>query len=329
MDNNSTLDALAGCQTTTGESLPYCVQIGYSANTFIPQCKDIESNCGTFLEVHIAHGTPYQDETVIISETLITERNVTGYHTITLPLTWMGNATKVLSAYTESKLRIGTLVYIKRTAPYCCCPPVFQSKEFELVPFSALLAHRELAHWEWMMCSVYSEPDQRHYTRECLNLTQSGVDPKLVTSVDMSGGYPSVCPYYPSCGTTLDFEIPTVDVTFNNKRTSYTFYQSDVKLETTKKSMYEIWWVVRSKVARTVMKRKGFNVTNPLCYVVKFEITPRIRRTFLILLANKAMEDETQTQTQPQAKQLMTDIFGSDDEDDNNNVQTKPSVTSA
>ena len=41
------------------------------------------------------------------------------------------------------------------------------------------------------------------------------------------------------------------------------------------------------------------------------------------------MEDETQTQTQPQAKQLMTDIFGSDDEDDNNDVQTKPSVPSA
>jgi len=40
------------------------------------------------------------------------------------------------------------------------------------------------------------------------------------------------------------------------------------------------------------------------------------------------MADESQSQTQPQAKQLMTDIFGSDDEDDNN-VQHKPSTTSA
>eukprot|EP01034_Spumella_vulgaris_P029738 gene29738-36833_t len=276
MDNNSTLDVLAGCQTITGESLPHCVQIGYSSNTFIPLCKEIQ--------------------------TQITERNVTGYHTTTLPLTWMGNTTK-------------------STAPYCCCPQVYQSitrvgwfqcpvgasgsgalgkvstKVTDLLRVDSLMSaypycHNDLSSSrDMMMCSVYAEPDQRHYTRECLNLTQSVVEPNLVTSVDMFGGYPSVCPYYPSCGTTLDSgkcrgsdlrftfigrvgivtsldneaEIPTVSVTFNNWRTSYTFYQSDVKLETTSKSMYEIWWVVRSKVARTVMKRKGFNITNPLC----------------------------------------------------------------
>lgn len=33
-------------------------------------------------------------------------------------------------------------------------------------------------------------------------------------------------------------QIPTVSVSFNEGRTSYVFFQSDVKLETTPKSMY-------------------------------------------------------------------------------------------
>lgn len=41
------------------------------------------------------------------------------------------------------------------------------------------------------------------------------------------------------------------------------------------------------------------------------------------------MEDETQTQTQPQAKQLMTDIFGDSDEEDNNKVPQKSTTTAA
>jgi hypothetical protein len=127
MDNNSTLDVLTGCYSTEGEFSPHCVQVGYSSNTFIPLCKEAQSNCGTFLEVHIAHGTPYQEENVIVAETPITQRNVTGYYTTTLPLTWMGNATKVLCAYTESEMRIGTLVYIKSSAPVCCCPQPYQA----------------------------------------------------------------------------------------------------------------------------------------------------------------------------------------------------------
>lgn len=60
-------------------------------------------------------------------------------------------------------------------------------------------------------------------------------------------------------------EIPTVWVSFNEGRTSYEFNQEHVKLETTPKSMYEIWWVVRSPSEFTVQKRKGFNVTEPSC----------------------------------------------------------------
>lgn len=60
-------------------------------------------------------------------------------------------------------------------------------------------------------------------------------------------------------------EIPMVWVSFNEGRTSYKFRQEHVKLETTPKSMYEIWWVVRSPSEFTVQKRKGFNVTEPSC----------------------------------------------------------------
>eukprot|EP01031_Cornospumella_fuschlensis_P023227 gene23227-28213_t len=106
MDNNRSLDALAGCEDpVTGEKREKCVQVAYSSNTFIPQCKAEaldDDNCGTYLEVHIAHGTPYTNESDILSYTQINTRNVSGFYTTTLNMTFMGNQSKVLCAYTES-----------------------------------------------------------------------------------------------------------------------------------------------------------------------------------------------------------------------------------
>jgi hypothetical protein len=59
--------------------------------------------------------------------------------------------------------------------------------------------------------------------------------------------------------------IPQVWVTFNNNRTSYQFRQEDVMHETRSKSMYEMWWVVRSPSKFTVQKKKSFNITSPPC----------------------------------------------------------------
>lgn len=39
----------------------------------------------------------------------------------------MFNASKVLCSYTESVYRIGSLVYVRPTAPVCCCPQPYQS----------------------------------------------------------------------------------------------------------------------------------------------------------------------------------------------------------
>ena len=116
MDNNSTLNTLDGCFSPNGTKYSKCVQIAYTSNAFIPQCgDDAGDHCGTYLEVHMAHGTPYQDENAIISQVKISERNVSGYYTTLLPMTWMNNQTKVLCSYSESVFRIG---FEKRESQY-------------------------------------------------------------------------------------------------------------------------------------------------------------------------------------------------------------------
>ncbi len=127
MDNNKSVDALAGCYAPNGTALEKCVAVAYTANTFIAQCGIDDPECGTYMEIHMAHGTPYQDEKQIVSEVKIDQRNVSGYYTTVLPLTWMNNQTKVLCSYSESVLRLGSLVYIRSTAPVCCCPPPYSA----------------------------------------------------------------------------------------------------------------------------------------------------------------------------------------------------------
>lgn len=125
MDNNYSLNALGGCYFSNGTLAPFnCVQVGYFTNTAIPQCTT-NDHCGTYLEVHVAHGTPYADENAVLAEVLLDNQFTSGYSTTVLPLTYQGNASKVLCAYSESVFRVGSLVYIKSSAPVCCCPPPF------------------------------------------------------------------------------------------------------------------------------------------------------------------------------------------------------------
>jgi hypothetical protein len=128
VDNNISLDVLSGCTHPSGVSYKNCVAIAYSSNAFIPLCKTNDSHCGTFVEIHISGGHPDYDERTIISEVRIEQRNVSGFYTTIIPTTFMGNLSKVLCSYSESKLRLGMTVYITDAAPVCCCPPPF-SKE--------------------------------------------------------------------------------------------------------------------------------------------------------------------------------------------------------
>ena len=123
-DNNQTLNALSPCYDIYGNISNYCVQIGYTQTAFIPQCSPLYDgdHCGTFLEIHLPYGSPYVDSEVILSSVQLTSSNVSGYYTTTIPLTWLNDTSKVLCAYAETFIRVGSIVYVKDTAPKCCCP---------------------------------------------------------------------------------------------------------------------------------------------------------------------------------------------------------------
>jgi hypothetical protein len=76
----------------------------------------------------VSGGSPYDDENSLISSTRITTTNVSGYYTTTIPLIWQNDATKVLCAYSESFIRVGSMVFITSKAPVCCCPPAYGSQ---------------------------------------------------------------------------------------------------------------------------------------------------------------------------------------------------------
>lgn len=335
MDNNASLNALDSCYgPTNGTLLPKCVQVGYTSNAFIPLCGIDDNHCGTFLEIHMAHGTPYQAEEDIIAEVRIDTRQVSGYYTTVIPTTWMGSHDRVLCKYAESKFRINSLVYIEATAPVCCCPrpydkalrvgsfdcPIGPTGDGAFARGPQSLADQLLVdvnHLDYPFCtidlrtnedrvmcsevylgedvdSVFSDGNRRAYTRLCENVRQTNpAEPRSWGSSDMQyQAYDGKCPYYDNCVLTLDPEnpckvkdkrvsfvgrvglvtkvqddlaIPLVDVSFNNGRTSYTFEQRNVKLEFATKSMYEMWWVVRSPTEFTIQKKKSFSVSSPIC----------------------------------------------------------------
>jgi hypothetical protein len=147
------------------------------------------------------------------------------------------------------------------------------------------------------MCGAKDSHDKVHYTRPCAEVVPNPRTGKGYTSVDLEGPeYADICPYYSNCALTTEEEYPggpmkckeddllftfigrvgrvvakdlTKDpaefmVTFNDGRTSYLFTEEMLKLES-HRSMYEVWWVVRTKSEFIVQKRKGFNVISPLC----------------------------------------------------------------
>ena len=149
-----------------------------------------------------------------------------------------------------------------------------------------------------MMCAAYDGYDKIFYTRECADVVQSvDGDPDSHTSEDLFGvEYAGVCEYYKSCARTTEIDPatdagkckgqdlpytfigrtgrvvrrddtkdpPEIYVTFNDGRTNYRFTEEMLKLEIGK-SMYEVWWVVRTRSDFVVQKRKGFNVSSPQC----------------------------------------------------------------
>jgi hypothetical protein len=324
MDNNQSLNALDDCYGIDGSVNSRCVQVGYSQNAFVGTClDDSDPHCGTFIEVHSIQGTPYSTQDDVIADVRIASREVSGFTTTVLPLSWMGSSNKVLCSYTESYIRVGSIVYVlprMQYTPTCCCPKPFKPStrvgsvqcpkgpngggafafKIQNMAQTITVDTNVLAYpycnidltstYDSMLCSVYDKEDRRHYVRQCDNVTLDSSGSYYV-SLDLDGlDYAGVCPYFPSCALTIDdgkcrgedlvytFQgrvgrvtavddaalIPTVMVTFNDGRTSYLFNKDMVTLETYK-SMYELWWVLRTPTEFVVQKRKGFNVTEPAC----------------------------------------------------------------
>ena len=130
IDNNSTVDAMAGCLTPDGEYKSNCLAVAYSSNAFIPLCNNVTdpNHCGTFLEIHQLQGSPYQLETEKINEVRLDTLEVSGFYTTTVGLSWFGDENTTLCSYTESFIRVGSIVFIKGQSdvPVCCCPKPFK-----------------------------------------------------------------------------------------------------------------------------------------------------------------------------------------------------------
>ena len=64
-DNNQTVYANSTCQDVNGKYSDHCVQLGYSQTALAVMCGGEFSDnehCGTFFEVHMPNGSPYNGE---------------------------------------------------------------------------------------------------------------------------------------------------------------------------------------------------------------------------------------------------------------------------
>jgi len=125
-DNNQTVDSTLDCYTTAGKRKTHCIQVSYSQNAYIYVCGGdfaYDDHCGTYLEIHKANGTPYDDEATILSDVKITSPVTNGMQTTTLPLMYKGVPSRILCSYEEIHIQVGSMVRVNSNAPSCCCPP--------------------------------------------------------------------------------------------------------------------------------------------------------------------------------------------------------------
>lgn len=128
-DHNQTVDATLDCYTPDGKLQQHCMQVSYAQTSYIFVCGgefEKSERCGTFIEVHRQNGSPYDGEDVVLSDTQILTRVTSGMITTTIPLTYKGDPRKIICAYEETKIRVGSMVRISsKTTPTCCCPPAY------------------------------------------------------------------------------------------------------------------------------------------------------------------------------------------------------------
>lgn len=173
-----------------------------------------------------------------------------------------------------------------------------------------------------LMYSDWDQYDRRNYLREAkpvVKRSNSYRGGDLHEDSEYPEGYPpGPCPYFNGCAVNKDCEAdpinckckntderfsfigrvgritsidnvaipPTVDLSFNKGRTSYTFEQQHVKLEKSSISQYELWWVKRTPSEYVIHNKKPFNVTYPDC---TFDVTNDRYFPFTMLDENEAI----------------------------------------
>lgn len=234
-DHNETVDATLDGYTPTGKRERYSMQISYSQNAYIIDCGGDYANdnsCGTYLEVHKANGSPYDDERAILSDVRLTTRSTNGMQTTTLPLTYKGDSTKLLCSYEEIDLRVGSMVKIKSNTATCCCPRMLsvnrssklgaffcpKNKQFRDGPFTPKLTSLDdlypddIYQQTFPICPAFDDErdvlmctqerafaddiprdhPEKYFSRSCKSLKKDQDDTSY-TSDDLSGSYENIC----------------------------------------------------------------------------------------------------------------------------------------
>ena len=232
-DHNETVDATLDCFTPNGRRQGNCMQTAYGQNAYLSVCGGEFANddtCGTFLEVH---GSPYDDEKVILSDVRLSTYSTRGMQTITLPLTYKGDPNRLLCSYEEIDVRVGSMVKIKGNTAMCCCPRMLspnrssklgayfcpKNKQFRDGPFTPKLESLDEIYPDdyyqrtFPFCPAFSDDKDelmctqertfaddipldhpwRYFSRPCESLEKSNNN-TVYTSNDLSGEYANLCP---------------------------------------------------------------------------------------------------------------------------------------
>jgi hypothetical protein len=264
LDNNQTIDVMKGCQNSDGEHFDHCVQVAYTQNAFIGVCDGEfadDDHCGTFLEIHQKEGSMETNgnEFFKIAEVKLDTRDVSGYYTTTLNLTWDNDPNKILCTYIENFIRVGSIVFVNRAgSPTCCCPKPFKdvsrvgsyacpigasgrgpyAAEYKTLAEEVATETDKLlypfcptdlnASYDSILCSAYDRYDKIHYTRPCAPVYQSiAGDTDSHTSIDLDGlEYADVCPYFSNCALTTEQDPNTGGGKCKKEDWLYTFIGS-------------------------------------------------------------------------------------------------------
>ena len=234
-DHNETVDATLDCFTPNGRRQRNCMQTSYAQNAYLSVCGGDFANddmCGTFLEVHKANGSPYDEENIILSDVRLTTYSTRGMQTTTLPLTYKGDPNRLLCSYEEINVRVGSMVKIKSNTASCCCPRMLspnssklgaffcpKNKQFRDGPFTPTLESLDEMYpddeyqrtfpfcpaiskgQDELMCTqkrafadaIPLDHPGRYFSRPCESLEKSD-NSTVYTSNDLSGEYTSLCP---------------------------------------------------------------------------------------------------------------------------------------